>query len=158
MATAKALRVLLLDDDPDSANTTALLLRHFGVEARTVYDSRLACGEARSFDPDLMLIDLEMAAPDGCAVARELRAMQQFEFTRLAVVSGHADPAHRAECVEAGFGEYLVKPVPLERLLSLVAEVRTAKAVSDAARARIEGDVGEGAPRCEITVLRSTRE
>jgi len=163
METPQDLRVLLVDDDHDGANSTALLLRHFGVEARTVYDSRLACGEARSFQPDLMLIDLEMPSLDGCAVARELRAIDQFEATPLIVVSGHVDPAHRAACHEAGFDEYLVKPVPLERLLRLVAEVRAAKAASQEARARAESEVAaregaeSGLPRT-VTVIRTTRE
>ncbi len=163
METPQELRVLLVDDDHDGANSTALLLRHFGVEARAVYDSRLACGEARSFQPDLMLIDLEMPVLDGCAVARELRAIGQFEATPLVVVSGHVDPAHRAGCLAAGFDEYLVKPVPLERLLRLVAEVRAAKAAAEQARAEAESEAaGPGAvenrlPR-PVTVIRTTRE
>ncbi len=159
METPQELRVLLVDDDHDGANCTALLLRHFGVEARAVYDSRLACGEARSFQPDLMLIDLEMPALDGCAVARELRAIEQFEATPLVVVSGHVDPARRAGCLAAGFNEYLVKPVPLERLLRLVAEVRAAKEAAQEARARAESEVAarelaeSGLPRT-VTVIR----
>lgn len=42
-----AVRVLLIDDDRDCANSTAILLRHFGAEARTLYDPRQACEEAR---------------------------------------------------------------------------------------------------------------
>lgn len=163
METPQELRVLLVDDDRDGANCTALLLRHFGVEARPVYDSRLACGEARLFRPHLMLIDLEMPALDGCAVARELRAIDQFAATPLVVVSGHANLAHRAGCLAAGFDEYLVKPVPLERLLRLVDEVRTAKAASEKARDNAASeasapDAAQSSLPLRVTVISTTRE
>ena len=137
----RALRVLLVDDDHDGANSTALLLRHFGVEARAVYDPRLACDEARSFGPDLMLIDFAMPEVDGCSVARQLRATRQFEATPLVVVSGHADAEHRAECVAAGFDDYFVKPVPLERLLALLAEVHARRATEAVVEADAPGEI-----------------
>jgi CheY-like chemotaxis protein len=89
-------RVLLLDDDRDGANSTAMLLRHFGAEARAICDPRLVCDEARSFDPDLMLIDFSMPHLDGCAVAKQLRGTQQSGATPLVVVSGHTAPEHCA--------------------------------------------------------------
>ena len=131
-----AVRVLLVDDDRDGANSTAMLLRHFGAEVHAVYDSRLACDEAHLFEPDLMLIDLSMPHLDGCAVARQLRSTQQFGATPLAVVSGHTDAEHCAACAAAGFDEYLVKPVPLELLVRLLEEIRTVKALGEAASER----------------------
>jgi len=122
----QAVRVLLIDDDPDCANSTAMLLRHFGAEARSVFDPRLACAEACSFSPDLIMIDLGMPSLDGCTVACQLRSIEQFAATLLVVVSGHADPLHRALCAAAGFNEYLVKPVPLEQLVRLLAKARAA--------------------------------
>lgn len=123
----QAVRVLLIDDDQDCANSMAIILRHFGAEARTVCDARLACDEARSFEPDLILIDLGMPDLDGCAVACQLRASERCRATRLAVVSGHVDPLRQALCAAAGFDEYLVKPVPIERLVRLLAEAGAAK-------------------------------
>jgi CheY-like chemotaxis protein len=130
MECTQAVRVLLVDDDHDGANSTAMLLRHFGAETHAVYDAHLACDEALSFEPDLLLIDLEMPVFDGCALARELRANPRFRATPMIVVSGHTSLEHRAECLAAGFDEYLVKPVPLERLQRLLAEARMAKAAS----------------------------
>ena len=134
MERAQAVRVLLVDDDHDGANSTAVLLRHFGAETHAVYDARLACDEATSFGPDLLLIDLEMPVLDGCALARQLRSSPRFQATPLVVVSGHASVEHRSECLAAGFDEYLVKPVPLERLQRLLAEARMAKAFSEETR------------------------
>jgi CheY-like chemotaxis protein len=122
-----AVRVLLIDDDPDCANSTAMLLRHFGAKARTLFDPRLACDEARAFEPDLIMIDLSMPCLDGCTVACQLRASGQGKATRLVAVSGHSDPLHRALCAAAGFDEYLVKPVPLERLVRLLNKASAAK-------------------------------
>jgi len=134
-------RVLLVDDDPDGAKSTAMLLRHFGAEAHAICDPRLVCEEARSFDPDLMLIDFSMPHLDGCAVAKQLRGTQQFGATPLVVVSGHADPEHRASCIAAGFDEYLVKPVPLEILMCLVDEVRRVKAFAADKHGSFDDDV-----------------
>jgi two-component system OmpR family response regulator len=141
MECSPAVRVLLVDDDRDGANSTAMLLRHFGAEVRAVYDSRLACDEALLFEPDLMLIDLSMPHLNGCAVARQLRSAQQFSATPLAVVSGHTDAERRAACAAAGFNEYLVKPVPLELLVRLLQEIRTAKARGEAARGRSPSEI-----------------
>ncbi len=127
MEANQALRVLLIDDEPDCANSTAILLRHFGAEARTVYDPRLACDEACSFRPDLIMIDLGMPSLDGCAVACQLRATKQCQTTLMVVVSGHADPLHQALCEAAGFNEYLVKPVPIGQLVRLLAKAGAAK-------------------------------
>jgi CheY-like chemotaxis protein len=85
-----AVRVLLVNDDCDGANSTAMLLRQFCADVRAVYDSRLACDEALLFEPDLMLIDFSMPHLDGCAIARQLRNTQQFSATPLAVVSGRS--------------------------------------------------------------------
>lgn len=134
-------RVLLVDDDPDGANSTAMLLRHFGAEAHAICDARQACDEARTFRPDLMLIDFSMPHLDGCAVAKQLRGTQQFGATPLVVVSGHTDPEHHALCIAAGFDEYLVKPVPLEILMRLVDEVRRAKAIAAEKHGRFGDDV-----------------
>jgi len=122
-----AVRVLLIDDDQDCANSTAIILRHFGAEARTLSDPRLACDEALAFGPDLIMLDLGMPFLDGCAVARQLRATEQLNATRLVVVSGDADPSHQALCAAAGFDDYLVKPVPLEQLVRLLAKAGAAK-------------------------------
>ena len=136
-----AVRELLVDDDRDGANSTAMLLRHFGAEVRAIYDSRLVCDEALLFEPDLMLIDLAMPHLDGCAIARQLRSTQQFSATPLVVVSGHTDVEHHAACAAAGFDEYLVKPVPLELLVRLLEEIRTAKARGEAARGRSPSEI-----------------
>lgn len=127
MERTDAVRVLLIDDDRDCANSTALILRHFGADARTLYDPRLACEEARAFEPDLVLIDFSMPCLDGCAVACQLRTTEQCHATRLVALSGHVDPLHQALCAAAGFDEYLVKPVPIERLVRLLAEAAAAK-------------------------------
>lgn len=78
----------------------------------------------------LILIDFSMPCLDGCAVACQLRATEQCHATRLVVVSGHVDSPHQARCAAAGFDEYLVKPVPVERLVRLLAEAGAAKSAS----------------------------
>jgi DNA-binding response OmpR family regulator len=151
MENSPAVRVLLIDDDHDGANSTAMLLRHFGAEARTVYDARLACDEARSFEPDLMLIDLSMPHLDGCAIARQLRGTKQFKTTPLVVVSGHTDSEQRTLCAAAGFDEYLVKPARLEQLMELLANARAAKAIAQEHAGRANHDTRQEATTFEVT-------
>lgn len=132
MRGTQAVRVLLIDDDRDCSNSTAILLRHFGAEARTLDDPRRACDEAIAFGPDLILIDFSMPCLDGCAVACQLRATEQCKAARLVVVSGHADPLHRALCAASGIDEYLVKPVPIAQLVRLLAKARAVKNADEA--------------------------
>lgn len=148
METTEAVRVLLVDDDHDGANSTAMLLRHFGAETHAVYDARLACDEASAFGPDLLLIDLSMPYLDGCAIARQLRARPQFQATPLIAASGHGDPAHRALCAAAGFDDFFLKPLRLEQIVGLVVKARAAKSIAVEAHGRSSG---EAAPALAAT-------
>ena len=65
-------RVLVVDDDPDTAETFAALLSHWGQEARACYSGEQALASAASFRPDGALIDLHMRGLGGAALARAL--------------------------------------------------------------------------------------
>jgi CheY-like chemotaxis protein len=114
------LRVLVVDDDRDTADITARLLHHWGHHSRAAYDGTTALQEASAFRPDVMLLDIGMPE-NGNVLARKLRAQTQFAHTKLVAVTGYADPAHRQQSLEAGFDFYLVKPVAPDMLRSLLA-------------------------------------
>jgi CheY-like chemotaxis protein len=115
------LRVLVVEDNRDAADSLALLLRIWGHEAHVAYDGAAALEVARDQRPDVILVDLAMPRLDGCALARRLRLEPRVNPPLLVAVTGYGDAAHRRAAAEAGFEHYLVKPVDLPRLRVLLA-------------------------------------
>jgi CheY-like chemotaxis protein len=117
-----AKRVLVVDDHPDTAMTTAALLQALGHQPRFVLDPREAVGIARSFRPQVALLDLTMPHLDGIALARMFRSDPDLKSTCLIAVTAYDDPKHRAMTREAGFDAHLGKPVDELILASLIAQ------------------------------------
>ena len=124
MAAAQALRILVVEDDADSANTLALLLRWMGHEAHVASDGAIALEIAAVLQPDVMLIDLAMPILDGCELAVKLRQRAEFADTPLVAVSGYVDAKHRQQAADAGFDDFLGKPYTADDLLNLFARVQ----------------------------------
>ena len=112
------LRILLVDDQPESLRVLGLLLRRCGHDVReagTVGDAvRLALDAA----PDVLLSDLELPDGDGCELLRRVRAA--IPSVRGIALSGHSGEAYEARCREAGFEALLVKGTRFERILEAV--------------------------------------
>lgn len=115
------LRVLVVDDCQDGANTLAALLRLWGHEVQVAYDGLSAFRLATVYRPEVFLLDLALPKLDGCQLARKLRSRTEFPSARLVAVSGFGDPDHRTRAEQAGFDLYLVKPVELDFLQELLA-------------------------------------
>lgn len=113
-------RVLVVDDDVDSADTLAGLFRIWGHEVRVTHDGPSALAEARAFRPEILLVDVGLPGMDGYELARSLRR-QGLSGRLLACVSGWVSEADRRRAREAGFDLHLAKPVPLEVLRGLLA-------------------------------------
>jgi CheY-like chemotaxis protein len=105
------LRILVVDDCKDGADSLATLLRMWGHEAKVAYDGADALHLAAVFRPHVLLLDIGLPEMDGYDLARQLRADGLCPEARLVAVSGYGDPAHQTLGKEAGFDEYLVKPV-----------------------------------------------
>ena len=141
MATAGTpLRILVVEDDVDTAESTSLLLRTLGHCSRAAFSGEGALTEAPAFRPDLMLIDLAMPKLDGCELANRLRLMPDFGQTPLIAVSGFVDARHRQRALDAGFDGFLSKPFTLEDLQGLITRVQVTicqtNAASDETRQR----------------------
>jgi DNA-binding response OmpR family regulator len=119
-------RVLVVDDYQDGADSLALMLRAFGADARTAYDGESALLCAAEFQPALVLLDLTLPGVSGFDVARSLRATGPAPL-RLIAVSGWSDDNTRTETLAAGFDEYVVKPIAIEKVQALLAEARRAE-------------------------------
>jgi CheY-like chemotaxis protein len=99
----------VVDDHPDSADSTALLLRLYGYEVDVALDGEAALQKAPAKPPDVVLLDICMPGMDGYEVARQLRALFQHKV-RLVALTAHGSKEDRKRCLEAGFDLYLVKP------------------------------------------------
>lgn len=117
------MRVLVVDNDRDTADTFAMLLKFAHCDVRVAYGGLAGLEEATRFEPHLLFADLAMPGMDGNELARQVRQCKQLDRTVLAALTGFADAHHRQLAAEAGFAEYLVKPVPLQTLQELLARV-----------------------------------
>ena len=118
------LRVLVVDDHRDCADSLALLVRLWGYDVQTAYNGAAALEMMVSRQPNVALVDLAMPTMDGCRMARRLRQQMRFNHTLLIAITGWADQAHRLLCDEAGFDHCLVKPIDLADLEKLLLDER----------------------------------
>ena len=113
---AHPLRVLVVDDNVDQADSAALLLRATGHEARTAYSGAAALEAAAQYRPDLVLMDIGLPGMDGYEVARRLRQQPGLEGAMLVAVTGYGQESDRQRSRKAGFDQHLVKPVNMQAL------------------------------------------
>jgi DNA-binding response OmpR family regulator len=126
------LRVLVVEDDADTAESYAILLRLWGHDVHTVLSGAGAVAAALTYRPDIVLLDIGLPGIDGYQVARHLRGHAGLREPALIAVTGYSHEAERRHGREAGFDLHLVKPVPPEELrvvLTTVAKGRSAASV-----------------------------
>ncbi|MBY4896963.1 ATP-binding protein [Cupriavidus sp. AU9028] len=121
----RQLRVLVVDDNRDSADSLGMLLQVLGHDVRVAYDAEEAMERSSDFVPDLALLDLAMPMVDGFALLRGLRALPEWQHTVYAAMTGFGQPGDRAESKAAGFAFHIVKPVELPKLQMLLAVVES---------------------------------
>jgi CheY-like chemotaxis protein len=114
-------RILIVDDNADSADSLAMLLQLGGHEAHTAYDGVQALETAQRLQPDVMLLDLGLPGLDGCEVCRRVRQQPWAGRTLLVAVTGWGQAADRQRSQDAGFDAHLVKPVDIPALEQVIA-------------------------------------
>ena len=110
-ADARSLRILVVDDNVDAADSIAMLLNMEGHETRAVNTARAALLAVPDFKPEVVLLDIGLPEMDGYEVARRLREQNGRHRMRLVAVTGYGQPADRRRAQAAGFDEHMVKPV-----------------------------------------------
>lgn len=121
-----ALRILIVDDNYDAADTLATLVALWGHTPTVAYDGRAGLQAACEFRPDCLLLDIAMPGYDGYALAALIRQQAELKGAKLVAVSAysHADHVRRTE--EAGFDYRLTKPADpaeLKRLLDMIEHI-----------------------------------
>jgi CheY-like chemotaxis protein len=107
-------RILVVDDNVDSAETMAEILKLWGHEVQTAHDGVAALEAARAHRPDAVLLDVGLPVMDGYEIARRLR--QEGLAILLVAVTGFGTAEDRRRAEEAGFDTHLTKPVSPDAL------------------------------------------
>ncbi|HEY1377292.1 MAG TPA: ATP-binding protein [Gemmataceae bacterium] len=115
----QSLRVLVVDDNVDAAESLAVLLRAAGHDARTAHSGPEAVAAA-AVRPTAVVLDIGLPGMDGYAVARELRRRPETAGAKLIALTGYGQDADRDKAREAGFDHHLTKPVEFDELQRLL--------------------------------------
>lgn len=132
------LRIIVVDDNRDAADSLASLLSACGHETTALYSSSAAL-EASVSRPHCFLLDIGLPGMDGLALASCLRAMPELAGVLLVAISGYSQQSDRDLSRKAGFDHHLAKPVDTEALLAILAQV--ARQLGTDTQARMAGQM-----------------
>lgn len=121
------LRILVVDDNRDAADSLGMMLRALGNEIHTAYDGLEAVYMAEQFCPDVVLLDIGLPKMNGYDVARKIREQPSDKSTILIAVTGWGQEHDRLRSKAAGFDQHLVKPVNPAEIMHLLASMPRAK-------------------------------
>lgn len=122
---AKKRRLLVVDDNADTADTLAELLRLFGHEVRVAYSALAALKTATTHPPDAVLVDIGLPGLSGYEIATRLRQDPKVEINSMCLIAttGYGMRSDRMRIRRAGFDHHLIKPVDPRRLQHLFAQL-----------------------------------
>jgi len=124
-AGSSARKVLVIEDNQDTANSLSEVLELSGHRVVVAYDGEAGVAKAREFHPEIVLCDIGLPAEmDGYAVVRALRGDPGTAAACLVALTGHAQPEDQRRALAAGFDAHLSKPPILEELAKILAEAR----------------------------------
>jgi two-component system CheB/CheR fusion protein len=129
-------RVLVIDDDRDTAESLQIFLTHAGQDVRVAHDGASGIDAARAWQPEVIVLDIGLPDRDGFEVARHLRRALGPAST-LVALSGYGNTEDVARSRDAGFDYHLVKPVDADVLSEII--------------------TGHGAPRGRVDARRVER-
>jgi CheY-like chemotaxis protein len=119
-------RVLIVDDNRDSAESVALLLKLLGADIHMTHDGPSALAAIDSFRPEVILMDIGLPGMDGYEVARRIRQRSELDHLTLIAITGWGQEDDRRRSREAGFQHHLVKPADPAALQALLMTLDTA--------------------------------
>jgi PAS domain S-box-containing protein len=126
-ALKSSLRILIVDDNKDGANSLAMLLRFMGNDIRTAYDGQSGVEEAERFRPNVVLLDIGLPKLNGYQACQRIREQTWGREMLLIAVTGWGQEDDRRRSHEAGFDRHLVKPLDPQALMKMLADLRQVK-------------------------------
>ncbi len=117
----RPLRVLVVDDNPDTVASFTLLVEALGHVVRSAHDGPSAIQAAMEFHPDVALLDIGLPGLNGYQVAERIRADPELAKTMLIALTGYGQVSDRQASQDAGFNQHLVKPARLDQLRQIFA-------------------------------------
>jgi PAS domain S-box-containing protein len=122
----KKRRILVVDDNKDSAASLSKMLELTGNEVRTAHDGLQAVEAARTFQPEVVLLDIGLPKLNGYDAARRIRALPGGQSMFLIALTGWGQDEDKRRSAEAGFNLHLVKPMDPAALENLLAGLHSA--------------------------------
>ncbi len=113
-------RILVVDDNVDTARGMARLLKLLGHEVAVAHDGHEAIEVAKEFSPEFVLLDIGLPGMDGYEVASRMRHEEYCKDAVIVAVSGYGQDEDRRRSKEAGFDHHLIKPLDHDALISLL--------------------------------------
>ncbi len=126
----EGLKVLVVDDNADAAETLAVVLEMSACRTRVVHDGHAALPAAREFHPDVVLLDIGLPGLSGYEVAAQLRREPGLAGTTLIAITGWGAEHDRRRARDAGFDHHLTKPVDFSALEPLLRDARRGRQVA----------------------------
>lgn len=127
-------KILLVDDDPDIIELLEYNLQKEGYETQSAMDGIQALEIAKSFKPDLILLDVMMPRQDGIETARRLRLIPEFKEVYILFLTARAEEYTEVAAFDVGADDYIVKPIKPRALVSRI------KALLRRDAQQVEGD------------------
>ncbi|MEO8384563.1 MAG: response regulator [Betaproteobacteria bacterium] len=118
-----AYRVLIADDEPAIATSLEFLLNKGGYDTQIARDGEVALRAAKTFNPDLIVLDLMLPRLSGLEVCMALRATPQSERLKILMLSARGGASERERARVAGVDAYQVKPFSTKELLAQVRDL-----------------------------------
>jgi CheY-like chemotaxis protein len=118
-----AVRILVVDDSVDGAEMLAAALNAKGYDTRVAYDAPAALRIAADFEPAIVFLDIGLPVMDGYELAAHLRALEGLNGVTLIALTGYGQESDRKKTRDAGFQHHFVKPVDLDALEAVLANL-----------------------------------
>lgn len=147
-------KILVVDDEPDVTDLVAYHLKAKGFHVETVNDATASISRARTYQPDLLILDIMMPNLSGIQICRILRADSKLSRVPIIFLTAKAEPSDRIEGLESGADDYMGKPFsPKELVLRVESILRRLAAPRESASARLHiGDIQLDSETHRVTV------
>jgi two-component system phosphate regulon response regulator PhoB len=153
-------KILVVDDEPDVTDLVAYHLKAKGFHVESVNDATASIARARSFQPDLLILDIMMPHLSGIQICRILRADARLSKVPIIFLTAKAEPHDRIEGLESGADDYMGKPFsPKELVLRVESILRRLAAPRESTSARLHiGEIQLDSETHRVTVRNSPIE